>query len=185
MIEIDINKLDDLKKKYDNNDGGIFLMKKKLILFAIFMLGAFICINAVSAAATTSDVSKIKLSSTAKPVLVHVVYLTSKGKAIKKAKVGDTVTCAIYVTNTGKTAYKVKVKNIPSRSVKVKLLYAKVSQGSFKKGVWNVGTVKHHGLPMFIMVAKLLSTGTDITHVSLSVNGKTINQAIATLKVQK
>jgi len=35
------------------------------------------------------------------------------------------------------------------------------------------------------MVAKLLSTGTDITHVSLSVNGKTINQAIATLKVQK
>jgi hypothetical protein len=38
---------------------------------------------------------------------------------------------------------------------------------------------------MFIMVAKLLSTGTDVTHVSLSVNGKSINQAVATLKVQK
>jgi hypothetical protein len=163
--------------------GGI-LLKKKLILFAVFMLGAFIFMNAVSAT-TTSDVSKIKLVSTAKPVLVHVVYLNSKGNPIKKAKVGDIVTCAIYVTNTGKTAYKVKVKNIPSRSVKVKLLYAKVSQGSFKKGVWNIGTVKHHGLPMFIMVGKLLSTGTDVTHVSLSVNGKTINQAIATLKVQK
>jgi len=174
-----------LKNILINRLGEYFLIKKKLILFAIFMLGAFICINAVSAATTTSDVSKIKLSSTAKHVLVHVVYLNSKGNPIKKAKVGDTVTCAIYVTNTGKTDYKVKVKNIPSRSVKVKLLYAKVSKGSFKKGVWNVGTVKYHGLPMFIMVAKLLSTGTDVTHVSLSVNGKNINQAIATLKVQK
>jgi hypothetical protein len=185
LIEIDINKLKILKNNIITYGGGFFFMKKKLILFAIFMLGAFICINAVSAASTTSDVSKIKLTSTSKSVLVHVVYLNSKGNPIKKAKVGDTVTCAIYVTNTGKTAYKVKVKNIPARSVNVKLLYAKVSKGSFKKGVWNVGTVKYHGLPMFIMVAKLLSTGTDVTHVSLSVNGKSINQAVATLKVQK
>jgi len=160
-------------------------MKKKMLFFTVFLLLAFICVNVVSAANTTPNSSNAKLTSSSKFIQVHVVYLNKQGKSIKNAKVGDTVTCAIFVTNTGKKVYNVKVKDIPSPSVKAKILYANISKGTFKKDTWNIGSVKYHETPMIIMVAKLLSSGTDTTHLSLYVQGKSINQAIATLKVKK
>lgn len=160
-------------------------MKKKMFFFTVFILLAFICVNTVSAANTTHNNSKTKLTSSSKLIQVHVVYLNKQGKPIKNAKVGDIVSCVIFVTNTGNKVNNVKVKDIPSQSVKAKILYANISKGTFKKSVWNIGTVKYHETSTFIMVAKLLSSGTDITHLSLYVQGKSINQAIATLKVKK